>query len=332
MNLSSETYCDRLNHLTTLFHLEEKENFVLTSRIHPLNGWRNCFIKRDDELGFGISGTKRRKYSVLLSFLRSYQEVAVIGSAFSNHVLSMTQLLIENQISPLVFLKKSKSLQPKGNFLLLQMLLPSSHIFFVEKHEWSFIEKIASQKFSQEGFILKEAATIFPTFLGGLSLPLDILNNEKEKRVTFDHIFMDVGSGYSAAACLLAFSYLKHKAHFHLILVAERVEDFSQHLKALHTEFQLWLKKSFSFPTNWNAYQNKLAPSFGSTNAKLFSFITQFAREQGIFLDPIYSGKLFHEAQDIIKSQNLSGNILIIHSGGALTLMGFQDQLKSYIH
>ena len=75
-------------------------------------------------------------------------------------------------------------------------------------------------------------------------------------------------------------------------------------------------------------YRPTQAKAFGSVNAALFNYIKFLAKEEGFFTDPIYSAKLFWEAKNIVTAQALRGNVLIIHSGGALTLMGFQNQLN----
>ena len=67
------------------------------------------------------------------------------------------------------------------------------------------------------------------------------------------------------------------------------------------------------------------AKSFGSTNKTIFEEIRRIAREDGILTDPVYSAKLFLTARQTILNKTLDGNILLIHSGGGLTLSGFMD-------
>src|ERR1019366_7605954 len=88
------------------------KDFVLHSRIHLLNeniGEGHLYIKRDDELNSGITGSKYRKFASLIPFLvqNRFDEVALIGSAQSNNVTGALQLLNENQIKPRLFLLES---------------------------------------------------------------------------------------------------------------------------------------------------------------------------------------------------------------------------------
>ena len=106
---------------TALFKVVPKT--TLHSRVHPLRSFEvhsgKCFVKREDELGFGVSGTKVRKYlSFLPGFLQQKpDEAVIIGSAYSNHVLSLSQLLKENGIEPILFLLGDPECKLQGNLL-----------------------------------------------------------------------------------------------------------------------------------------------------------------------------------------------------------------------
>lgn len=299
---------------------EPQENYPAASRIHPLNSFPLCYVKRDDELGFGISGGKFRKYRTLIPhILRQNKDIAIIGGSFSNHVLSLTQLLLEKGIKPHLFLKGSEPAIKQGNFLFLQMLVSSRDIHWVSKDKWAEVESIAAGL----GYVIPEGATLFPAFIGALTLPLDIIRNEQESGFCFDHVFLDAGTGYSAAALLLAYALLEKETHCHILLTADTEGAFLKCLRALHSEFEKWLGIPCPFPSRFTCKKSLLAPSFGSTNKELFDFIIEMARTEGFFLDPVYSGKLFYH----MRHETLRGKSLVVHSGGALTLSGFQDKL-----
>lgn len=313
------------------------QKYPSRSRIHKLKSLftaagETCFVKREDELGFGISGIKFRKYRTLIPYIieNEFKEALVIGGAFSNHILSIVQLLIENNIDPILLLKGPRPIKNQGNFLLTQTFLPSTSIHWIPKENWQSLAQDAFAYATQKAILIPEGATLFPAFLGALTLPLDIIRNEIESGIEFDHLFIETGTGYSAAALLLGFAFLKKRTMCHLLMLADTEQAFIQQLHKLHLEFQEWLGETFPFPIHFRCLDCSIAPSFGSTNRELFNFIVQSARIEGFLLDPIYSGKLFHQTNKILKNQpELTGNILFIHSGGALTLCGFQQQLEN---
>jgi len=85
------------------------------------------------------------------------------------------------------------------------------------------------------------------------------------------------------------------------------------------------MNKAIPFPSNFTLYEPKLG--FGKINKPLLQEIKSLASLEGFLTDPIYMAKLFTEAKEI--SKELEGNILINHSGGTLSLMGFLDKMKS---
>lgn len=322
--------------------LEQLQNhdYPSTSRVHRLRGLSNqyslaCFVKRDDELGFGICGTKFRKYRVLIPFLleNSVQEAVVIGGAFSNNVLSLSQLLIENGLQASLFLKGPEPSVACGNFLLTKLLNIQSRIRWIPSCDWPRVDELAHDYAASRvnAMVIPEGASVFPSFLGALSLPLDIARNALQLGIEFDHIYMDVGTGYSAAALALGLAFLQVPAACHFLLLADDEVIFMKQLHTLHNQFEQWLGTKCPFPINLQFARSTLCPSFGSTNALLFRFIIETAQTEGFFLDPIYSAKLFYHVKSQLETCALKGTILVIHSGGALSLSGFQQRLQQQI-
>ncbi|MBA3722827.1 MAG: pyridoxal-phosphate dependent enzyme [Parachlamydiaceae bacterium] len=309
------------------------------SRIHPLNNFSttNCYVKREDELGFGISGSKIRKYRSLIPFLKKnhYTEVVVIGSSQSNNVLGIIQLLIENQIKPTLFLKKPSSNKVQGNFLLIQLLVEKKTYHFISQEDWENVEALAHDYLNNNSarkiFILKEGASVKESLPGSLSLPLDILINERENGIEFDHLFVDSGTGMMACALAIAFQFILKKTTIHVLLCAANEDYFLKQLQNFHHVFIEMFQLKCDYPTNFILHKPISSPSFGGTNTEIFREIKNIARNHGILTDPIYTAKLFLESRRIIEEQGIEGNVLINHSGGALTLAGFSSYLEKQI-
>lgn len=302
------------------------------SRIHPLRSFpSHCYVKRDDELGFGVTGSKIRKYRSLIPFFLSQhiQQVIVIGSSHSNHVLSITQLLIENGIEPLLFLKGNPlTSYPKGNFLFTNLFVPEIH--WIDGDEWNEVERkaeIFAENATKKTFVLPEGACHPEALPGLLSLPQDILRNEQEMGIEFDHLFIEAGTGLTAIAAILWFQLIAKKITVHVVRLAGTEQEFLSRLLFFHGHFEKQMGVSVPFPTSFKLYHSRHAASFGSTNRAIFKEIQHLARQEGFLTDPIYSAKLFLEARHVIQEKDLKGNILLLHAGGGLTLAGFQDQL-----
>ena len=128
-----------MSNLQTFIDAFPQANYPFHSRVHRLASFDSqsvkCYVKRDDELGFGISGSKIRKYRSLIPWLKQEKihEVVLIGSASSNHVLSLCQLLIENRLKPTLFLRGDPSYSKKGNCIFSSLFVPSSSIHWISK-------------------------------------------------------------------------------------------------------------------------------------------------------------------------------------------------------
>ncbi|MGY3803696.1 pyridoxal-phosphate dependent enzyme [Pigmentibacter ruber] len=331
------------NKLRTNFYSQvESFNFAdyqMTSRLHKLNTQvnleSNIYVKRDDELGFGVSGSKIRKYLSLIPYLKqnNFDEVIILGGLNSNNVLSAIQLLIEKNIKPIIFLSnKIKQDSLIGNAFFTSLFLNETNIIYTNNKEEEILNYQKNMlKKGKKVFILPEGANTAESLPGSLTLPYDILKNEDKYNINFQHIFIDSGTGLMAISIIIAFLYIKKDTLVHVLLIAGTEPYFKELLNYYLKIFNNLFQQNITLNSNFILYTPTNAKSFGSTNSKIFEFITKNCRHNGFLLDPIYSGKLFYESFKIINEKKLKENILIIHSGGSLTLTGFQNKLLKNI-
>ncbi|MBA2655700.1 MAG: 1-aminocyclopropane-1-carboxylate deaminase [Tatlockia sp.] len=294
----------------------------LSSRIHHLNHFPNqgvsCYVKRDDELGCGISGSKLRKYASLLPYLldKNIRHLIIIGGAQSNNLLAALQIAREFQFNLTAFLIKPRSDKIQGNFKLSRLFFCEEEIRWIPREDWPKVDELAElflANLKETGFIISEGASVAEAMPGAESIATDILANEIDASLKFQHIFIDAGTGFSAAALINGLLKLEHEADIHVLLLADDEMTFKS--KLLN-----WIGL---IPKNLHCFIPPTAKSFGSVNQIIQQEIKRLAQEEGILADPIYSAKLFYSARQRIESERLKGNILIIHSGGTLTMAGF---------
>ncbi|EHL32341.1 1-aminocyclopropane-1-carboxylate deaminase/D-cysteine desulfhydrase [Legionella drancourtii] len=294
----------------------------LSSRVHQLNHFPNqdvtCYAKRDDELGCGISGSKLRKYSSLMPFLleQGIQHLIIIGGPQSNNLLAALQLAREFNFKVTAFLIKPWKLELQGNFKLSSLFLAEHEIVWVARADWCQVNALAQNYLNtlrEPGFVLAEGASVPEAMRGAMSLAEDVVVNEQLLDFTFQHIFIDAGTGFSAAALIKGLALLNHQAQIHVLLLADDEKTFNQKL-------DLWLDLA---PRNYDCFYPTTAKAFGSVNQTIKAEIGRLAREEGILADPIYAAKLFYEARRYIEEKQLTGKVLIIHSGGTLTMPNF---------
>jgi 1-aminocyclopropane-1-carboxylate deaminase/D-cysteine desulfhydrase-like pyridoxal-dependent ACC family enzyme len=293
------------------------------------DGW---YVKRDDELGFSISGSKLRKYASILPALKKEKKtVALVGSFSSNHILSFVQLLKQEGIPYQLFLEKTHG--KKGNAFFLSLLLQENEVIWIDQapvileKDWT---QVWEEKCSREFIWVPMGGCMREALVGALTLALDLIQNEQDLGIFFDHVFVDAGTGMNAMALILGMSYLQKDLRIHVVLIAGNHNEFSENLHYFHEVLQELLGTSFPI-LEYDIHVPCTAKSFGSCNSTVCKYIKKTAEKEGIFLDPVYTAKLLMTAQEVVHKQTLQGNILWVHSGGALSLSGFQEHFSQYL-
>lgn len=269
----------------------------LHSRVHRLNklpGW----IKREDELSFGISGPKLRKLLPLIASLKKEKGAVLFGSAYSNFILGAVQLLTENEIDYRLVLKMPHTSKIVGNLSYLLRMVPPQNILQ------------NSENLPPNFRIIPEGGEVPECLEGAKTLARSICQNEHEVGCHFSKVIIDAGTGLSAIGLILGLTDLNRNLPVHIFSMKISEEEFFNKL----SPYKVTLPVHF--------HELSYHKSFGAVNNTLLSFINSFAQKEGIFLDPIYSAKLFYELTHTTLNI-LDNNSLVIHSGGALSLSGF---------
>ena len=286
-------------------------SFFLTSRTHAMRA-PGLFVKRDDELNFGISGSKLRKYASILPYLEGLKKpVALTGSPYSNHVLGLLQLLKQRNIPYHLFLDKAHIVEAKGNFFFLSLLTEEKEI------TWQTPSTVIPKEF----FPIPLGGYMEQALPGALTLPLDLKEVIDKNKIK--HIFVDSGTGTNAAALVLGLHYLEADCDVTIVSMAGEENTFTKALELFLPLFRKLTGEDIAFPHRFSVIPPATSKSFGSCNQTVLKEIIKTAKEEGIFVDPIYTAKLLFT----VRKHNTKDNTLWIHSGGALSLTGFQEEL-----
>lgn len=313
-------------------------SFVLNSRVTKSRALSSeicdVYIKRDDELSAMISGSKMRKYAALIPYLKknNISKCTLLGSSFSNNLVGLSQLLIENSIKPYVFTLESKNNKLCGNQLLLKMLIEPDQRFEIPRNLWHNRLEFVKNNFSRlsDSYVIDEGAEHVMSVIGSMTLGFDIDDNQKKLNMTFDQIFLDCGSGLSSIGFLISLNFLKIKPKVHIVSMALSKENFEKKYKFyLDKVGEKFNKDLFPYPFTFSRPQKHR--SFGSVSRRLLDSLIKIVRSDGIFFDPIYSLKLYLEVKNFLEQSKPCPTILLIHSGGSSSILGFQESLSKII-
>ncbi|MDP5172516.1 MAG: hypothetical protein NWR72_19905 [Bacteroidia bacterium] len=294
--------------------------WIKPQRIHVLRGFQNASVMREDESGFGISGSKRRKLASLIPWILTerFDTVAIIGGSNSNHVVAAAQALLEHGLGVQAFLLKGREGPLTGNAFLIDALIPEEKIIWIDRENWKEVAQTATTWAAQQPqrvFVLPEGGFCEAALPGAATLPLGLDPSQ------FDHLWMDAGTGLSAIASLLMIGRTSWKLHTHVVLMAGTAEEFVVQLDRASQWWETIFEEAAPLPGAYSLHVPVTARSFGAVNATVWEEVRRLAREEGILADPVYTAKLFLTARELIP--HYAGRHLIVHGGGGTGLMGF---------
>ena len=293
---------------------------------------KETWVLRDDELG-GFWGTKYRKYAAITQYCaeNDITHVLVTGGINSNNLAAAASLCTEAGLIVSAFAVDDHQGEVAGNKFLLNLLLHPDRLFLIPRSERnSIIERMMEHvdKLKLEGIktlILGEGGGSHVAVRGCMTLAHEVVRERSEwPELEFPkHIFIDSGTGLSVAA-LVAGLHLENRlseVQIHTVQIAGKEGE-------IETAFKTWVEpvtdlKWQDVSKTVEIHQPLSPRSYGATSSELFEFIRAMARNHGILVDPIYTGKLFMKSFDIIRQLNNNERKLIIHTGGISGLMGF---------
>jgi 1-aminocyclopropane-1-carboxylate deaminase/D-cysteine desulfhydrase-like pyridoxal-dependent ACC family enzyme len=262
-----------------------------------------------------------------------FEEAVLLGSEKSNFVISALQLLNENNIPSHLFLLEAHNRRPVGNSLWLQLLHDVSCIRWVAREDWHLADDLAlraARQSPKKTLLIPTGGAIPQAVLGAMSLAMDILLNQAQLELYFDHVFLDSGTGITAIGAILGFALAASSSlNIHITLVAGTKEEFITNLAHYSQLLSEHYGLRFSSLPKLDFLIPPLNRSFGAVGSTLLSEVRQIARLEGILAEPVYTAKHLFTAREHILNERLSGNILIVNSGGAFGLAGFQDAMAA---
>ncbi|PPL02077.1 1-aminocyclopropane-1-carboxylate deaminase/D-cysteine desulfhydrase [Parapedobacter indicus] len=270
-------------------------------------------IKRDDLIHPFISGNKWRKLKYILQEAAAQQKTRLVtfGGAWSNHLLATACAGAKFGFNTTAFVRGEEV--SNANLSLCKLF--GMELRFVDRTAYKdkqalFHQNFGSDKqayFIDEGGYSREGAK-------GCGDILDELSH------AYSHIFCAAGTGTTLAGIAEALAAKKSAIQLHGVPVltggafirnriAELSTDSVANTCVLHTDYHFG--------------------GYAKTKPELTDFIKYFCTQTGILIEPVYTGKLCYAVFDLAKDNYFANgdNILIIHTGGLVGLLGMEKSL-----
>jgi D-cysteine desulfhydrase len=301
-------------------------------------------VKRDDMTGGPEAGNKVRKLEYLLADALEVAATVVItcGAVQSNHARATAVLAARLGLKCKLFLRTRSGEDPPqtatGNLFLDRLV--GADITFIgpeEYRERATVMADAARELERRG----ERAYVIPeggsNGLGALGYVDAMSEIAEQARVglcprRFDHIFFACGSGGTAAGVALGAARTELAEHVHAVCVCDDAKYFETTVRRLIPEAREYDPELPERPALAFDDRDK-GPSYGVMSKDQRALVVRVAREVGLLLDPVYTGKAMSALASQVRRGEVArdSKVLFIHTGGLPGLLAesaaFEDDL-----
>ena len=293
------------------------------------------FIKRDDGIGPGLGGNKTRKLEYLLADAKhkGARKVVTFGGLHSNHArltaAAATQLGLEVHL----FYFEPRPSRLEGNLLLNHLLGAKMH--FVPFGGGGGMSIEASNRLVR----LLAFATVGPNYfipvgghccigaLGYTRAAMELTEQARSQGVERAKVILAAGTGSTLAGLLAGFSLLRSPMRLLAIDVGKLWKGFPASIAHLAGEICAYLNEPFDFePAKIPLLEaTYVGPGYAQPFPPANAAIRFLARQEGILLDPVYTGKAFAGMLDLIEKGALGKDepLIFLHTGGLPSLFAY---------
>ena len=281
----------------------------------------NLYIKRDDLNGVGLGGNKVRKLEYLLgdALQQKADIVMTTGGAQSNHAMLTAACALRLGLEPMLLLKKRGVCTRQGNQLLNWLM--GAQVRFIDTDSYDDIyaemERISEQK-AQEGkrcYRIPTGGSVPLGSLGYVRCMQEVAQQAEQMQISFDHIICATGSGGTHAGTAIgAELYLPGAT---VTGMAVDTDPFERIVPQLMDGVNALLERPAKHTSV--RLRHMYGPGYAIASPEGMEAIRLMAQHEGIFLDPVYTGKAFAGLLAMAREGAFGpeDHVLFLHTGGA---------------
>ncbi|WP_158824795.1 1-aminocyclopropane-1-carboxylate deaminase/D-cysteine desulfhydrase [Mucilaginibacter lacusdianchii] len=282
---------------------------------HPLFTEKglNVFIKRDDLIHPLISGNKWRKlkYALLKAQAEDKNHLVTFGGAYSNHLLATAAAAAQFGFKA-TGIVRGEEVQ---NDTLFLCRLHSMQLIFVSRDAYRNKPALFEEYFGsdEQAYFIDEGGASAEAVQGCSELV-----NELPR--VYEHLFCACGTGTTAAGIITGLQQHQLFTQFHAVPVLKNGEF-------MRDEINRYLTIPFSYQLHTDYHFG----GYAKTTPELLQFVQNFIATTGILIEPVYTGKMLYALFDRAQRNHFASgsNILAVHSGGMMGLLGMKDRFTT---
>ena len=273
------------------------------------------YVKRDDLSGLGLGGNKVRKLEYLLADAKAQgaEVVFTTGGAQSNHAMLTAAAAGKLGMTPILILKKRGVTARRGNQLLEHLM--GTEVRFVDTDDYADI-------YAEMDRLGRELGRPYYKIPCGGSNALGALGyvdcaKEIASQGRFDYLICAEGSGGTMAGLALgAKLYLPGTRVIGMMVDSDPFELITP---TLMREAAALLGLDLTIGPEDFTLRDQCGPGYAIPSAEGNEAVALMAAQEGLFLDPVYTGKAFAGLLAMAREGAFrpEDRVLFLHSGGA---------------
>ncbi len=301
----------------------------------------DLWAKRDDLTGLGMGGNKIRQleYYIGAALADNADTILITGAVQSNFVRSAAAAAAKHGIASVLQLEERVSgMGPdyyrSGN-VFLGNLLGAEHMRFGEgEDEVGADDALRSRaaQLSDEGrrpYVIPLGLDNKPLgALGYINAASEIVSQAPE----FDAIVVASGSGATHSGLLAGLRAHGVKTPVYGICVRRDSDQQTARMKTLMDKIGALLPDIQPVPEqDVLTWDGALAPGYGQVGPQAAQAISLMARFEGLFVDPVYTGKSFAGVLGLLDEGTIRPGmrVLFVHTGGQPALFAYQTEIEA---
>lgn len=293
------------------------------------------FIKRDDLTGFGLSGNKIRKLEFLGydALKRKCDTLITCGGIQSNHARATAVMAAQLGLKSLLVLFDEQKPKNDGNLFLSRLV--GAEVKYITHKEYEWVDDIMEQERvrlrskRRKGYVIPEGGSNVLGIWGYIKAAYEIKSQLNQMKLKIDRIITAVSSGGTYSGLYLGAKLLK----WDVKVTGFNVRETSQIAVDLIWELVQSYIKMFNPDISVDRNEIDIIDGFvgkgyGLSRKIELDLMRSMAKDTGVILDPVYSGKAMLGLVDQIKKGNFSRkeNILFLHTGGGFGLFPIKEK------
>ena len=305
-------------------------------RLTEALGGPEIWFKRDDLTGFGLGGNKIRKLEFLAAdALAQGADTLVTGAGpQSNHVRTTLAVAARLGLKGVAVFHGARPAETQGN-LLLDELLGAELIFTGNPDRSQLDGRLVAEadrlrSAGRRPYLIGRGGASALGSAGYVAASLEIAGQLAELNLHFDYLFCATGSGGTQSGLLVGAQWLRPGYRVCGVTVSRSRQECVTRLARLSRETAALLGLEVQIdPADLTVYDDYIGPGYGIPTPEGLAAIRLVAQTEGLFLDPVYSGKAMAGLIDLIRRGQIDRRqkVLFLHTGGTPSLFAFAREL-----